>query len=406
LSRLPPARPGLPAVKVRDYLELAGRAALQLGWNGLEAAAGRIRPGALPGDVGQVTPAWLTRALQPIAEGVVVSRVDADGFGSGTTARARLALSYEGPGRRADLPDTLFLKLAPRDLPSRLFVSLFGLGRSEVAFYRSAREGLPVRAPQVYFAAAAPRGARFALLLEDLGASGCRFADVTAPSDPERAGAVMRALARLHAAFWESPRLTGDLAALRRASPGDSLFRLGRILCDLSLRPALRRFGELVPEELQRSAGFIAEHRLVLESLWARPPLTLIHGDAHLGNLFFDGPEVGFLDWQVAQPGQGLRDVTYFLTNSLSVETRRAHGEELIRVYLAALAEAGAPPVPFSLAWEQHRLHALYTWIACIVTAAAATLQQESVVRAGLERSSAAVLELDSLGALREQVGG
>ena len=108
----------------------------------------------------------------------------------------------------------------------------------------------------------------------------------------------------------------------------------------------------------------------------------------------------------MVQRGQGLRDVTYFLTNSLSVETRRARGEELIRVYLAALAAAGAPPVPFSLAWEQHRLHALYTWISAIVTAAAATLQRESIVRAGLERSSAAVMDLDSLGALREQVGG
>jgi hypothetical protein len=298
------------------------------------------------------------------------------------------------------------VKLAPRDLPSRLFVSLFGLGRSEVAFYRSAREGLPVRAPLVYFAAAAPRGARFALLLEDLAASGCRFADVTSPSDPERASAVMRALARLHARFWESPRLHGDLARLRRSSPGDPVFRVGRTLCDLSVRPALRRFGELVPEELQRAAGFVAERRLMLESLWARPPLTLIHGDAHLGNLFFDGPEVGFLDWQVVQRGQGLRDVTYFLTNSLATETRRAHGEELIRVYLAALAEAGAPLVPFSVAWEQHRLHAVYTWISCIVTAAAATLQSESVVRAALERSSVAVMDLDSLGALREQAGG
>jgi hypothetical protein len=405
LSGLRPARRDLPPIAIRDAIEPVGRAALQLGWNALESAIGRVRAGAIPGGVGDVTPAWLTRALQPCAEGVVVSRVDAVGLASGTTERARLMLRFEGPGRRADLPDAMFVKLAPRDLRTRLFVGLLGLGRSEVAFYRTAREGLPVRAPRVYFAAAARRGARFVLLLEDLVASGCRFADITTPSDPERAGAVMRGLARLHARHWESPRLHGDLA-WSRGSPQDPIFRIGRFLSDLSLRPALSRFGELVPVELQGAAGFVSRHRLALEAYWARPPLTLIHGDAHLGNLFFDGPEVGFLDWQVAQRGQGLRDVTYFLTNSLSVETRRAHGEELIRVYLAALAEAGAPPVPFSLAWEQHRLHALYTWISCIVTAAAATLQREAVVRAGLERSSAAVMDLDSLGALRDRVGG
>ena len=405
MSGSPPARPGLPAIAIRDTLELGGRAALQLGWNGLETVAGRIRTGGIPGDVAAVTTAWLTRALQPCAEGVVVTRVDATGLASGTTSRARLALRFEGPSRRADLPDTMFVKLAPPDLRTRLFVGLLGLGRSEVAFYRTARARLPVRAPQAYFAAAARHGARFVLLLEDLVASGCRFADITSPSDPVRARAVMQALAKLHGAFWESPRLHGDLAWSRR-SPRDAVFRIGRFLSDVSLRPALERFGELVPGELQSGAAFVSEHRLALETLWARPPLTLIHGDAHLGNLYFDGPEVGFLDWQVAQVGQGLRDVSYFLTNSLSVETRRAHGEELIRVYLAALAEAGAPPVPFGLAWEQHRLHALYTWISAIVTAAAATLQRERVVRAGLERSSAAVMDLDSLGALRERVGG
>ena len=75
----------------------------------------------------------------------------------------------------------------------------------------------------------------------------------------------------------------------------------------------------------------MSEQRLALEALWARPPLTLIHGDAHAGNLFFDGPEVGFLDWQVVQRGQGMRDVSYFLGNSLSVQTRREIGRASCR---------------------------------------------------------------------------
>ena len=398
-------RRGLPAIASRDGLEFAGRAALQLGWNGLESVAGRIRPGTIPDSIAAITPAWLTRALQSCAEGVVVSRVDAAGLESGTTARARLALRFEGESQRTDLPSAMFVKLAPQDLRTRLFVGLLGLGRSEVAFYRTAREDLPVRAPRVFFAAAARRGTRFVLLLEDLRASGCRFADVTSPCDFLGARSVMLALAKLHGAYWGSPRLHRDLA-WSRASPESPIFRVGRFLSDVSLRPALARFGDLVPAELQAAAGLVSEQRLALEALWARPPLTLIHGDAHLGNLFFDGREVGFLDWQVVQRGQGLRDVTYFLTNSLAVETRRVHGEELIRVYLAALAEAGAPPVPFGLAWEQHRLHALYTWISAIVTAAAVSLQRERVVRAALERSSAAVMDLDSLGALRERVDG
>jgi Ser/Thr protein kinase RdoA (MazF antagonist) len=214
----------------------------------------------------------------------------------------------------------------------------------------------------------------------------------------------MRALARLHAGFWESPRLQGDLAWLRGLRDGPA-FRTGLFLSDAALRPALARFGELVPAELRSAARFVAAQRPALEAAWTRPPLTLIHGDAHFGNLFFDGPEVGFLDWQVVQQGQGMRDVSYFLASSLAVETRREHGEALIRLYSSALADAGGPALPFSVAWEQLRLHALYAWISAIVTAAAATLQREWVVRAALERSSAAVLDLDSLGALRELTG-
>jgi aminoglycoside phosphotransferase (APT) family kinase protein len=363
-----------------------------------------LRRAPLPRGVAGVTAAWLSRALQSTAEGVVVSRVAALGLESGTTARARIALVYEGPGTRADLPPSLFVKLAPPDLRTRLFVALLGLGRNEVAFYRTARHGLPVRAPRVYFAEAARLGARFVLLLEDLAASGCRFADITTPCDPAQARAVMQALAALHAANWESPRLQGDLAWLR-GTRRDAVFRIGRFLSRVAIRPAFERFGELVPGELREQAGFVSEQRLALEALWTRPPLTLIHGDAHLGNLFFDGAAIGFLDWQVAQRGQGMRDVSYFLANSLAVETRRAQDEALIRVYLAALAAAGVAPMPFSVAWEQYRLHALYAWIAAVVTAAAATLQSEAIVRAGLARSSAAVVDLDSVGALREHLG-
>ncbi len=401
----PHGRRGVSLRAAGAGLEIAARAALQLGCDALESAAGRVLPGALPRHVSDVTPAWLTRVLQPCAEGVVVRRVEAVGLESGTTARARLALEIDGPAARADLPPTLFVKFAPPDVRTRLFVGLLGLGRSEVAFYRTARQGLPVRAPRAYFAAATRFGTRFVLLLEDLAASGCRFADITTPSDVTRAHGVMQGLAKLHAACWESPRLRGDLAWLR-GSQQDFIFRAGRFLSEVALRPAFERFSDLVPSELRAQASFVSEQRLALEALWARPPLTLIHGDAHVGNLFFDGPEVGFLDWQVVQRGQGLRDVSYFLANSLSVETRREHDEALIRVYLEALAEAGVPRVPFSVAWEQYRLHALYAWISAVVTAAAATLQRESIVRAGLERSSVAVMDLDSLGALREHTSG
>jgi aminoglycoside phosphotransferase (APT) family kinase protein len=140
--------------------------------------------------------------------------------------------------------------------------------------------------------------------------------------------------------------------------------------------------------------------RDALEDAWAQGPVTLVHGDAHAGNLYFPPGDVGFLDWQVVQCGQGMRDLTYFAVLSLPTEVRRAHERELIALYLTTLAERGiAAPTP-EIAWEQYRLHAFYAWIAAVVTAAAATLQSEEIVRAGLGRSSVALLDLDSLALL------
>ncbi|MCC6849186.1 MAG: phosphotransferase [Deltaproteobacteria bacterium] len=349
----------------------------------------------IPARLDDVTPAWLTRVLEPHAPGAVVERVALEDATDGTTTRAIARL--EGRGA---LPASLFVKLAPRDLRTRAFVGALGLGRTEVAFYGRARAGLAVRAPRVYHATAARWGPGFALVLEDLRARGCRFGDVTTDLPVPEVATVMRTFARLHGAWWEHPRFVSDLTRLA-ADTGAFRFRVGRLLSRLARRPALARHGDCVPAPLHAAAAEVSRRRLALEAAWARPPRTLVHGDAHLGNLYVDGDEVGLLDWQVSQRGQGMRDVAYFLANSLPVELRRAHEATLLEAYLEALAASGGPRVPRAVAWEQYRLHVLYAWIAALVTAAAATLQHAAVVRAALERTSAAVLDLDALAAMR-----
>src|SRR6185295_20218606 len=109
-----------------------------------------------------------------------------------------------------------------------------------------------------------------------------------------------------------------------------------RLLCAAALPVALRKHPDLVPRELHESAAHIIAARDRLEAAWAAGPLTVIHGDAHAGNMYFCDGRAGLLDWQVVQCGQGMRDVGYFLTNSLATALRRAHERELIATYLAA----------------------------------------------------------------------
>jgi hypothetical protein len=103
--------------------------------------------------------------------------------------------------------------------------------------------------------------------------------------------------------------------------------------CRFSGTPVFRRLGDLYAA---RSLDIIA--------LFNEGERTLIHGDTHSGNLFVDGGRTGFYDWAVAGRGPGVRDVAYFLCNSLPFETRRSHGISLLTRYRTKLATAGPGP--------------------------------------------------------------
>ena len=110
--------------------------------------------------------------------------------------------------------------------------------------------------------------------------------------------------------------------------------------------------------------------------------------------------QAGFLDWQVNQRGQGMRDVAYFLINSMDTEFRLAHQEVLIRHYLSTLIECGIV-FDFDLAWRQYRLQSVYAWVAGIVTAPS-NFQPERVVISGLSRSCRAIVDLNAIDLIRE----
>lgn len=353
----------------------------------------------VPVTVDDVDAAWLTAVLQPAAPGVRVASVERMGGHSGTTTRERLRVR-SGPGESgAVAPEALFLKITPPGLGTRFFMELFDLGRTEVEFYRCVAGALPVKVPRVYCARRARRGGRFVLLLEDLEASGCRIASHESPVSLAEARAVVTALARLHAEFWQSPRFAADLAWLRTGGDGPHK-GLEWWLAARSNAPALAKFGDVVPAAVRSNAHRIHEHRAELEAHWAAGPQTLLHGDPHAGNLYFDGDEAGFFDWQVAQVGPGLRDLSYFLINSVETRMRRDHEGELIELYLATLVDGGVDAPAFDSAWEEHRLFALYAWIAISVTAAVSNLQPRAVVQRAVERTGTALDDLASLDAL------
>jgi hypothetical protein len=100
-----------------------------------------------------------------------------------------------------------------------------------------------------------------------------------------------------------------------------------------------------------------------------------------------------------------MRDVAYFLCNSIPPEVRRAHQRELLDRYRDVLAAHGAHLDP-GLAFEQYRLFAVNSWLAATSTAAMGSLwQAERIGRGGMQRATAAIEDLDSIGLLEARLG-
>ena len=343
---------------------------------------------SVPRDLRSVTAAWLS--------GVLGSRVDAiERIDStvGTTQRARFRLEGDGA------PGSVFVKLAPRAPATRAFVNMMALGLNEVGFYRRIRPGLPIEAPGVHATAADPSLGRFVLVLEDLAARGCRFADVRETPTLDQAQAVVTALARLHAHFWESPRFAADLTWVT-AHAGDPNAKLVGGL----LRVALRRLARAHPDLVPRGAIMFVDRRDEIESALGAGPVTLLHGDPHFGNLYFDGDVPGFLDWQVVRRGSGLRDLAYFVVLSLDEALRTANERDLLGRYLEELRARGAVAPTFDAAWERYRVEAFYPWTAAAFTAGMGGFQAAEIATAGLRRATAALGDLDTVRAVERRL--
>ncbi len=118
-----------------------------------------------------------------------------------------------------------------------------------------------------------------------------------------------------------------------------------------------------------------------------------------------DGGRTGFYDWAVASQYPGMRDVAYFLCNSLPTEVRRAEQDALISRYRAGLAEGGVH-LDESVAQEQYRLFSIYSWIAATTTAAMGSKWQPiEIGRRATERSTQAIIDLDVLDLLADRLG-
>jgi aminoglycoside phosphotransferase (APT) family kinase protein len=176
---------------------------------------------------------------------------------------------------------------------------------------------------------------------------------------------------------------------------GDATSLLTGSLMKTSIKRLSKR--TTIPVENGR---FIADNYRALAAAIDTPPHTVMHGDAHPGNVYFRDGKAGLLDWQAVRRGHPGRELAYTLITSLTPEDRRTAQRDLLDDYRRALAAAGGPDLDRDELWLRFRQGALYAYTATLITTGMGGMQVEDIAMEGLRRSVAAIDDLETIAAL------
>jgi aminoglycoside phosphotransferase (APT) family kinase protein len=356
------------------------------------------QPGTIPGRAGEIDADWLTEALSSRYPEARVANVEVVERTQATNAHARLQVRYRESG---GAPESFFCKLLPSDEPRRQAIAATWMGVREALFYERLAPALELRVPRAYVVRYDESDGEFVLLVEDLADTGCTISDGTVGVNRDSAARALEDLAGMHVRFEDVATRRAEASWVPEPDPPSDYG-------SLRLQEALDHHrARLTPAFAEMAELYIAQQR-ALHELWHEGPKTVIHGDAHLGNLFDDRGRTGFLDWGIIGLSTPLRDMSYFLNLSLSIEDRRAEERHLIRHYLDVRKALGGTPFSFDRAWRDHRLQASYLAPACCqivtfpedITAARRTFSE-----AFLARAEAALEDLETRDALRRYAG-
>jgi aminoglycoside phosphotransferase (APT) family kinase protein len=344
---------------------------------------------AIPAGIAGIDPPWLSDALGARVADVRAEQIAMDsGFSS---LLYRLHLTGDG------VPTTLIAKL-PAESEARGAMDLIGGYRREVAFYRDVAGRAPMDTPRAHVARIDDNGVDFVLLLEDL--ADWDNADHLAGLSVDRARSCLRALAGLHA--WSCDPAHAAVLQQFPSMDNPTVREVMVPAFGYGWQMYLERGSRAVPRRIAEFLARFTEHSpQALAALTERE--MLLHGDIRADNLFFSRAALKVVDFQFAARGCGVADVAYLLTQGLPADDRAGRDEELLREYLAHLADRGVHH-GFDDAWRQYRAAAVYLVLMPVVALLTWDVVPERSRRLCLtltDRAIAAIDETDALEVFR-----
>jgi thiamine kinase-like enzyme len=300
-----------------------------------------------------ITPEWLTHILYEggyLTRGIV-SDVQTRSQQSNWARNAVVRLSYSAE--------------AQGEKPTKLFIKLCNPGPgtfadSEIVYYAIvAPEISDPPIPRCYHSAYLKEQGKYHLVLEDVS-------ETHAPDIPptwDLATQTVAALARLHAGWWNHPKLSlvGEFPDRNKIEKYAAYPKRG-------LAPMLDEVGTSLPREWLTLIDKIFERHAekMIERVGDGKDLTFIHGDLNPGNILSPvgaADKVYLIDHQPFDWSLtiwlGVSDLTYMMVHWWKSDLRRQWEKPLLENYHQHLLRLGVQDYPFTQLWHDYRLCAM-----------------------------------------------
>ncbi len=339
---------------------------------------------------------WAQHVVNRFVKNARVSNVNVHSVDVGTSTRLRIEVEHDAP---EILPKRWFIKTPSLSFKSRLITAMPRFLHKEVSFYRSFSDNVPLKLPRI-LAAESRFGLGSTLVMSDLSEHDFRPGQAADALSAEQAERVISHLAQLHGRYWNKTALLRRHRWLNGFSH-QMESHMGSLLAVPLMKRGLIRSDGLIAKKLHGPALRYSRNRRMIKRWLAKDVKTLVHYDCHPGNIFWDGNDPGFLDWQLVRWGEGIGDVAYFLATALKPEVRREHEKHLLKQYAEQLAMAGADCVDESRLYRRYQAHLVYPFEAMTITLAIGGMMHHDSNLELIKRAAAAVEDHDSFARLK-----
>jgi hypothetical protein len=273
----------------------------------------------------------------------------------------RLRVTYDGA---VDAPGSLVLKTGLPDRAGDILDSdrrELDSGRREVEFYTQVAGVTSARiVPRCFDAFWDQDTKGWHILLEDLTDSHVIVTTWPLPPTTEQCERILHTLARLHAEWWDDPRLGVSVGKWADTHSTDQQLQ--------SLGDRYKAFTERLGDRLSRERRDLYERFLdaaprLLARYHSHRNLSIVHGDAHVWNYFLPrdgGDDVRLFDWDAWRIGLASSDLAYMMATHWYPERRHRIERTLLDYYHAVLLAHGVRGYDRRALHDDYRLSVLW----------------------------------------------